>query len=106
MNSSHIFLHIIISLMIISGCSCITCYKCSNRAQLDDYDPDCGMPDYSGATVQCDDCTSCRTEIYLDGDVYRVGWKGSVEDECIYYSDSTECYCTTDLCNLDLCDQC
>ncbi|CAL4080718.1 unnamed protein product [Meganyctiphanes norvegica] len=84
----------------------LNCYACSNDAASPAYDPSCDNPDGSTKTYDCETCNSCGTLVYEDGKIER-GVSGDAEDgECYNFDYVRYCYCTHDLCNDQLCEQC
>ncbi|CAL4122798.1 unnamed protein product, partial [Meganyctiphanes norvegica] len=96
----------IFTLHILSGSNALRCYSCQNsNVAFDKYDAECGISNYNGETIDCDDCKSCWIGVYDSGTVYRS--TGNKEDgECTISDGYTACYCSGDTCNSGLCEYC
>ncbi|CAL4078460.1 unnamed protein product [Meganyctiphanes norvegica] len=93
----------------------LECFYCQNSdPSLDNYDPTCNSPYYQGNTFKCLSCNSCYMKVLEDTSVVvRGAMNGVFQDgQCLYGTidelgmDYTECYCTSDLCNTSLCEEC
>merc|ERR1711872_137812 len=92
------------------------CYQCQNYDEAQEtttnpYDLECGFAEYDGNKKDCEDgrCHGCRTFVWEDGKVRRDTAGLCDEGECINANDGVpyiECFCTTGLCNIDLCEAC
>ncbi|CAL4131581.1 unnamed protein product [Meganyctiphanes norvegica] len=94
-----------------AGCSnALVCYLCTNSdPAFSSYDPECGFPDYSN-TDHVDSgevWTNCYTSVdAVTGVVWRYEGYGFPGGYCDYYGNGTSCFCTSNLCNTDLCESC
>ncbi|CAL4063922.1 unnamed protein product, partial [Meganyctiphanes norvegica] len=96
-----------------SSCS-IRCYYCSDDIgnHVIPFDNLCVLHNYSNPEhihdLDAYDC--CYTQTWHSGGVYRGiarDMNGNCEDgECLETASSTKCFCDTDLCNNQLCDNC
>ncbi|CAL4064444.1 unnamed protein product, partial [Meganyctiphanes norvegica] len=92
----------------LTGIWAITCYYCSNNPEWDwlPYDASCGFPDYGGNTLTCEDCVTCRTDVYNEGSLYRNASSIGSDGECANYDNALQCFCKQELCNSHLCEGC
>merc|ERR1712179_819319 len=89
--------------------SCFVCTSAPSGHNNPNYDPNCDLDGYAGATAESNNYYSCWTALYDSGEVNRGHWADdNYEDgECIMGTGYISCYCSsTDNCNSNLCQNC
>ncbi|CAL4226930.1 unnamed protein product, partial [Meganyctiphanes norvegica] len=101
---------------LLSGATGLSCFHCNSwdiDNVLDPYDIYCSSSTYTGEPEYVDgDTYICEIIVYGNGDVLR-GWalkSSSISDGTCEHWDyngyNTRCYCSTDDCNIHLCEEC
>ncbi|CAL4120298.1 unnamed protein product [Meganyctiphanes norvegica] len=103
--------YIFLALLLVQTAWSLSCFVCVSKPSIPnnpDYDPNCELDGYTGATIESNSYYSCWTAIYDTGEVNRGHWSGDnyVDGECIMGTGYVSCYCTTDNCNSNLCQHC
>ncbi|CAL4124714.1 unnamed protein product [Meganyctiphanes norvegica] len=99
-------------LLILAACftagAAIWCYDCQSYwPHWSNFDPECELSDYDGKQALCYGCDTCWTRLMANGSVYRGVWAEPRNDGvCDSNDDYVQCFCTSERCNTQLCDQC
>merc|ERR1711915_1006657 len=103
---------LIVAFIGLQASNALRCYYCNNHYVTSDYyDSQCGSPDYNNADYVRENNevgTYCYTKLQYGYTVRLQGVNTNVVDgDCtVIGSTSTECHCTSDLCNNNRCEQC
>ncbi|CAL4213338.1 unnamed protein product, partial [Meganyctiphanes norvegica] len=127
-NMKFLLTAVVLAAVIHQGTS-FQCYYCTNTNNLPSFpyphDDNCSNSDYSDPNfiLEFPEADGCFTWFYSDGTVSRSGAHGTIDDgdgtvpmsgahgtiddgECLMDNYETICFCTQELCNNELCENC